>query len=68
MFLHTIVPPEQIFSQPMEHSCCYLQMENSFVQGVQQGGRMVVSRLISTNPQMYLDPRYAPGAWIANPH
>ena len=37
------------------------EVKNSFVQGVQQGDRMVVSRLISTDPHMYLDPQYAPG-------
>lgn len=61
MFLYTIVPPEQIFSQPVKSNCYYLQVKNSFVQGVQQGDRMVVSRLISTDPHMYLDPQYAPG-------
>lgn len=60
MFLHTIVPPQMIFdSDGTQYE--YKRVKNSLVQGVARDGRFTVERLISTDPSMYLDPRYSPG-------
>ena len=65
MILHTIIPPEQIFlgDAPRGGEC--RRMHNNFIQGVNMNGVFTISRLISTDPKMYLDPRYAPGGRIA---
>lgn len=60
MILHSIVPPEQIFAGTDLHYE-YKPLHGGYVQGVEQNGHFTISRLISTNPHMYLDPRYAPG-------
>lgn len=61
MFLHTIVPPEQIFAAENNLQYEYKRVNNSLVQGVARDGRFMVERLISTDPSMYLNPRYSPG-------
>lgn len=64
MVLHTIVPPEQIFGTAENMQYEYKRVKNSLVQGVAQEGRFMVERLISTDPSLYLDPRYAPGGHL----
>lgn len=61
MLLHTIVPPEQIFAGENSAAYEYKRVNNSLVQGVARDGRFTVERLISTDPSMYLNPRYSPG-------
>lgn len=65
MFLHTIVPPEQIFPANGGEAYEYQNLHNSIVQGVRENGGFTVRRLISTDPAMYLDPRFAPGGRLA---
>ncbi len=61
MILHTIIPLDQIMQQsdPVEYE--YREMHNTYIQGVNSNGKFTISRLISTNPRLYLDPHYAPG-------
>lgn len=61
MFLHTIVPPEQILQMPAAQYA-YKRVGGALVQGVAREGRFTVERIISTDPSMYLDSRYSPGA------
>lgn len=61
MILHTIIPPEQIFPGDNSAAYEYRELHNSYIQGVTIGGKFTISRLISTDPKLYLDPRYAPG-------
>lgn len=64
MLLYTIVPTQQLLmgglaETPPEYEL--RQMHNSFIQGTQCGNDFRISRLISTDPRLYLDPRLAPG-------
>ena len=65
MILHTIIPPEQIFPGDAPRGGECRRMHNNFIQGVNMNGVFTISRLISTDPKMYHDPRYAPGGRIA---
>ena len=65
MILHTIIPPEQIFPGDAPRGGECRRMHNNFIQGVNMNGVFTISRLISTDPKMYLNPRYAPGRRIA---
>ena len=65
MILHTIIPPEQIFPGDAPRGGECRRMHNNFIQGVNMNGVFTISRLISTDPKRYLDPRYAPGGRIA---
>ncbi|MEM1485427.1 YlzJ-like family protein [Oscillospiraceae bacterium PP1C4] len=65
MVLHTIIPIEQVMQQPDSVEYQYKQMHNSYIQGVNSNGKFTVSRLISTNPKLYLDPHYAPGELLS---
>lgn len=64
MFLYTTVPAELIMQQPDSMEYQYRQAHNSFIQGVEMNGNFTISRLISTNPRMFLDPRFAPGCQL----
>ncbi|WP_303790606.1 YlzJ-like family protein [Anaerotruncus colihominis] len=64
MILHTIIPPEQIFPGDAPQGSECRRMHNNFIQGVNMNGIFTVSRLISTDPKLYLDPRYAPGGRV----
>ena len=66
MILHTIVPPEQIFSQQAPEYR-YRKVNNSYLEERRLGEGYVVSRLMSTDLRMYLDPKYQPGAEIKPP-
>ncbi|GKH46124.1 MULTISPECIES: YlzJ-like family protein [Anaerotruncus] len=65
MILHTIIPPEQIFPGGENAAYEYQELHNSYIQGVNIDGKFTVSRLISTDPRLYLDPRYAPGGQLS---
>ncbi|MBE6885008.1 MAG: hypothetical protein E7487_10420 [Ruminococcaceae bacterium] len=41
---------------------CEMTVAGGLVEGSIFNGKITVSRLISTNPGMYLDKRYTPGA------
>lgn len=62
MILHSIVPPEAVMyaEEPIQYET--RQLPNGYIQGVNSNGKFTVSRLISTDPSLYLDPRYAPGS------
>ncbi len=66
MILHTIVPLEQVFSQPAPEYR-YRQMNNSYIEERREGDGYVISRVLSTNPRMYLNPNYQPGAVMKTP-
>lgn len=72
MLLHTIVPFEAIFGSPGQAGA--LPSDTASPAGrecrvpgglLELDGNGRVSRLISTDPRLYLDPRYAPGAGVA---
>ncbi|MDY4192547.1 MAG: YlzJ-like family protein [Oscillospiraceae bacterium] len=59
--LHTIVAEEFIWGGTEAQPQCVC-IRGGYLEGVREGDCLVVSRLISTDPALYLDPRYAPGA------
>lgn len=64
MFLYTLVPAECFLEQPETVQQAPRQLHNgaSILEGRVVDGAFTVSRLISTDPKLYLDPRYTPGA------
>lgn len=63
MFLYTIVPVECIVEQSPSRGEELQQLHNGadILEGRVVDGEFTVSRLISTDPRLYLDSRYAPG-------
>ena len=63
MLLHTIQPLELVMYEPASAAYEYRRVHTGYVEGTRSPeGEFCVSRLISTDPRHYLDPRYAPGA------
>ncbi len=67
MLLYTIVPPELIFEetspQPRAGASRCRKIRGGMLEMTMTGdddGR--ISRLISTDPKLYLNPRYSPGS------
>ena len=65
MVLYTNQPLDLVLYRPERAAYEYRRVHNSVLEGVcGADGSFSVSRLISTDPRMYLDPRYAPGATL----
>ncbi len=65
MILHTTQPAELIFPTEMSAYCCTAaRVEGHLVFGVLQGRSMTISRLVSTDPAAYLNPKFAPGQQV----
>ena len=71
MLLYTIVPAEAIFSEDnpdeglVSNDTMVIEMEGAQLLIQQSGfGHGKVQRIISTDPQHYLDPRWQPGSTI----
>ncbi|HHW11023.1 MAG TPA: hypothetical protein GXX29_13745 [Firmicutes bacterium] len=67
MIFHTIIPPEYLYEQfcavaPALQTIDIGGLKMQVEQGSAGWGRIV--RLFSTNPNDYLNPRFAPGSWI----
>lgn len=62
MILYTIVPLDEVLCQPEMQAREYRASAHNIIECVNLDGKSTVSRLISTDPHLYLDPRYAPGA------
>lgn len=64
MILHSVVPQELIFpyrTPPAQLIC----VREGYVEcRADSRGRLVVGRLISTDPFAYLNPRFSPGAYF----
>ena len=69
MIIHSVTPIEYLIppskGPQMECMACGV---NGFVEGRSTDTGFQVTRLISTNPQDYLDPRYSPGSVLPRPH
>ena len=61
MILHSIVPIDYILPAENTVEYSYKRVNNSYIQGTKSEGKFTVTRLISTDPKMYLDPHYNPG-------
>ena len=54
MVIHSIIDPLEIMERKRDPS--------GLIQGIAGENGLTVTRLVSTDPAMYLDPRYQPGA------
>ena len=68
MVLHTVLPLPLVLWRPEGQTYAYRRVHNGYLQGVQnRDGSFTLSRLVSTDPSLYLDPRYFPGAVLPPP-
>ena len=58
--IHSIVPANQIFpAEPPKTEL--VNLNGSFLEGIRSKDGLQISRVISTDPAMYLNEKYAPG-------
>lgn len=62
MILHTIVPYEKIFETNDIPPTEYVNIRGGFAQLDTTGGKRRITRIISTDPSVYLDSTLAPGS------
>lgn len=60
MILHTIIDQNEIFAFQGTEKHEFFKMENCIVETCISNGERRVSRLISTNPYDYLNPKFNP--------
>ncbi|MDD3193008.1 MAG: YlzJ-like family protein [Oscillospiraceae bacterium] len=60
MVIHSIVDPLEIMERRDEPGV-WAQVPGGFLQGVPAENGLTVTRLVSTDPAMYLNPLYQPG-------
>ena len=61
MILYTILPAEQIFAEGAAPQCECVSLDGMILEGVKGPDGLQISRVISTDPAVYLDSRYSPG-------
>lgn len=61
MVIHSIIDPLEMMERPKDGSV-WRQVSGGFLQGVPGENGLTVTRLVSTDPALYLDPLYQPGA------
>lgn len=61
MILHTIVPIDQLHIKEEDSPYEYRTADGMVLQGIEENGKFTISRVISTDPKKYLDPRLLPG-------
>ncbi|HOP73873.1 MAG TPA: YlzJ-like family protein [Bacillota bacterium] len=67
MILYTIYPLEMVLEEESEEQTQEVEIKAGSVSLMCQclpGGEMKISRVISTNPQDYLNPQWQPGKTI----
>ena len=61
MVIHSIIDPLEIMERKRDPSV-WQKVPGGLIQGIAGENGLTVTRLVSTDPAMYLDPRYQPGA------
>lgn len=61
MVIHSIIDPLEMLERTEDPSV-WRQVPGGFLQGMQGENGLTVTRLVSTDPALYLNPRYQPGA------
>ncbi len=61
MVIHSIIDPLEMLEKT-EDSSVWRQVPGGFLQGMQGENGLTVTRLVSTDPALYLNPQYQPGA------
>ncbi len=67
--MYTVIPPELLEAAPALSQAVCVRCPYGLVEGIRDGrGGVTISRVISTDPAAYLDPRMAPGqVWPESP-
>lgn len=69
MILYTLIPLEQVFtgSESSMPEMTTMQYKSRTVMGYrQEDGRYQLARIITTDPQDYLNPKLQPGQYISH--
>ncbi len=64
MILHTVVDPMEVMMQPQESSIEYRRIEGCLCACRGKGAACRIDRIISTDLDDYLNPRFAPGTML----
>ena len=63
MLLHTIIPPEAFAEQPASDMPMCVCCSKGFLEvNSDTNGNFTISRIISTDPAVYLDEKFSPGS------
>lgn len=60
--LYTIIDPLEVFCAGPREKTYVKKVANQVLEGVKYNQRIMLTRLISTNPGDYLNPRHQPGS------
>ncbi len=60
--MYTIAPQELLMEQPQLPQTRFCAFDKGFLELTGSGSNATVTRVISTDPAVYLDPRFAPGS------
>ena len=60
MILHSVVPPEMIFP-PAQNNAKYYRLKHGFAEVSDEGGKMLIKRINSTDLSDYLSEKYMLG-------
>ena len=61
MIIHSVTPTWYLMEQPAAPAMEVTDFAGGYLEGVRQGRDLIISRVISTDPAVYLKPEYAPG-------
>lgn len=67
MIIHSVTPAWYLMEQPAAPTMEAVGFDGGYLEGVRQGGDLLISRVISTDPAVYLKPEYAPGSTYTLP-
>ena len=64
MVIHSIIDPLEMLEkiETPVYWPTWLEVPGGFLQGMQGENGLTVTRLVSTDPALYLNPQYQPGA------
>lgn len=62
MIIHSVTPVELLMEQPQASSAAVMEIQGGYLEGHRTPQGFVTSRLISTDPALYLKNEYAPGS------
>lgn len=63
MILYSVEPLDRIFPA-REHEREFLEFEGGTLEGYRENGHFTVTSLISTDPGLFLDEKFKPGATL----
>lgn len=61
MIFYTPVDVNQLFAQELGPTMQQIEMNGMWIEGYTMEGQFIISKLISTNPNDYLNDTYQPG-------